>query len=252
MTSLLWSVAIRLHLYMYVLGRAQTENTRLSLSNEAVYVCELYKHSQAKLGKFLVFTHEVTRYVERPRIFVYTSCVDTTQTAASVPMKRPQSSDVHVAIEELSQKHTRRKNGRESWLDSRVGRITGTSAAFVMTGKTVTGSGMKQMFGLLVFQPTVQMKIGTILEPKILDTYCKGHNLTLNTPKGLVVSDKNYIGHTPDGIISYPHREVLEVKVIFSKRSVQSVLHKHIHQLQQELMTRINDKELMRQELMTK
>jgi hypothetical protein len=135
-------------------------------------------------------------------------------------------------MEELVQIHTRRKNGRASWLDSRIARITGTSAAYVMTGKTVTGSAMKQVFGLSTFEATVQMKIGTTLEPKILTSYCMRHNLTLNTPKGLVLSDKDYIGHTPDGIITYSHREVLEVKVVFSKKSVTSMLHKHIHQLQ--------------------
>jgi hypothetical protein len=40
--------------------------------------------------------------------------------------------------------------------------------------------------------------------------------------KGLVVSDKEYIGHTPDGVNSYPHREVLEVKVIFTKKTIAS------------------------------
>jgi hypothetical protein len=54
----------------------------------------------------------------------------------------------------------------------------------------------------------------------------------LNTPKGLVLGDKEYIGHTPDGIISYPHREVLEVKVIFTKTSVDKMFKNHVHQLQ--------------------
>ena len=56
--------------------------------------------------------------------------------------------------------------------------------------------------------------------------------MTLNTPKSLVLGDKDYIGHTPDGVTSYPHREVLEVKVIFSKKSLQSMLNLHPHQLQ--------------------
>jgi hypothetical protein len=71
------------------------------------------------------------------------------------------------------------------------------------------------------------MKVGTILEGKILRAYCttQNQNLTLNTPKSLVLGDKDYIGRTPDGVTS-PHREVLEleVKVIFSKKSLQSML----------------------------
>ncbi len=76
------------------------------------------------------------------------------------------------------------------------------------------------------------MKIGTILEAKILQSYSLDQNLTMNTPKGLVVSDKEYIGHTLDGIMSYPHRYVLEVKVIFSNKSVAQMLKLHVHQLQ--------------------
>jgi len=147
--------------------------------------------------------------------------------------KRPQATDdVDYHVEQLRQIHARRKSGGGSWLDSRIARITGTSAAFVMTGKTVTGIGMKRIFGLSTFTPTLPMKIGTILEGKILQSYCAAHNLTHNTPKGLVVGDKEYIGHTPDGIISYPHREVLEVKVIFTKKSIESLLKQHMHQLQ--------------------
>jgi hypothetical protein len=92
-------------------------------------------HSQAKLGKLLVLNKDIARYVERPRIFVYTSCVDMTQTVASIKTKRPQTTGVHAALEELLQIHTRRHNGRGSWLDSRIARITGTSAAQVMVGK---------------------------------------------------------------------------------------------------------------------
>ncbi len=54
----------------------------------------------------------------------------------------------------------------------------------------------------------------------------------LNTPKGLVVTGKEYIGPTPDGIINYPHREVLEVKVVFTKKTIESMLTQHLHQFQ--------------------
>ena len=164
--------------FIHALGIAQSENTPRALSNETLYVCELYKHSQAKLGKWLVTSQEIQRYVERSRIFVYTSCVNMTQTAMCSSTKRPHSSGVHAALEDLVQIHTRRKNGRASWLDSRIARITGTSAAYVMTGKTVSGSAMKQSFGLSTFTPTTQMKIGTSLEPKILASYCMRHNLS--------------------------------------------------------------------------
>jgi hypothetical protein len=101
-----------------------------------------------------------------------------------------------------------------------------------MIGKTFTGIGMKRLFGLSTFSPTVPMKIGTILEAKILKTYSADQNFTLNTPKGLVLGDKDYIGHTPDGIMSYPHREALEVKVIFNNTGVDKMLKQHVHQLQ--------------------
>jgi hypothetical protein len=52
----------------------------------------------------------------------------------------------------------------------------------------------------------------------------------------LVESDKEYRGHTPDGIISYPHREVLEVKVILTKKTIESMLTRHLHQLQLRLL----------------
>jgi hypothetical protein len=222
--------------FIHVLGPVSTNNANMSLSNEPfpMYICELYKHSQDNLGKWLVGEQQIARYVERMRIFVYTSGVDGTRPEMSITSttKRPQSMGVLNNVEELRQIHTRRKEGRCSWLESRIARITGTSAALVMTGKTFTGIGMKQLFGLSTFSPTLPMKIGTILEAKILKSYAADQNLSLNTPKGLVLGDKEYIGHTPDGIMRYPHREVLEVKVIFNKISVDKMYKQHEHQLQ--------------------
>jgi hypothetical protein len=221
--------------FIHVLGVAQPVKTTPSLTNDCLYICELYKHSQANLGKWLVDTQRIARYVERMRIFVYTTSVHSisTRPAITVTGKRTQpTANVDYHVEQLRLIHASRKKGGGSWLDSRIARITGTSAALVMTGKKVTGVGMKRMFGLSSFSPTVPMKVGTILEGKILQAYCTTQNLTLNTPKSLVLGDKDYIGHTPDGITSYPHREVLEVKVIFSKKSIQSMLNLHLHQLQ--------------------
>ena len=220
--------------FIHVLGPVNTHNGNTSLSNEPLYICELYKHSQDNLGKWLVGEQQIARYVERMRIFVYTSGVDGTRPEMSITSttKRPQSMGVLNNVEELRQIYTRRKKGRCSWLESRIARITGTSAALVMTGKTFTGIGMKQLFGLSTFSPTLPMKIGTILEAKILKSYAADQNLSLNTPKGLVLGDKEYIGHTPDGIMSYPHRAVLEVKVIFKKTSVDKMYKQHEHQLQ--------------------
>ncbi len=154
--------------FIHVLGQANPGNTRLSLSNEPLYICELYKHSQDNLGKWVIDTKQIARYVERMRIFVYASGVDGTRPNMSITTtrKRPQSTGVLNHVEELLQIHTRRKKGRCSWLDSRIARITGTSAALVMTGQTFTGIAMKQLFGLSTFSATVPMKIGTILKLK--------------------------------------------------------------------------------------
>ena len=218
--------------FIHVLGPANKNNPRLFLSNDPSYICELYKHSQDNLGKWLVGEQQIARYVERKRIFVYTSGVDGPRPDMSISKKRPQSMGVVNHVEELRQIYTRRKKGRCSWLDSRIARITGTSAALVMTGKTFTGIGKKKLFGLSTFSPTLPMKIGTILEAKILKAYAADQNISLNTPKGLVLGDIEYIGHTPDGIMRYPHREVLEVKVIFNKTSVDKMYKQHEHQLQ--------------------
>ncbi len=84
------------------------------------------------------------------------------------------------------------------------------------------------------------MQIGTIMESKILQAYCKHEKLQLKKERGgralTLLYQCNYVGHTPDGKTSQSkvdEAEVIEVKVVFGTHDALSVLFKkHTHQLQ--------------------
>jgi hypothetical protein len=135
----------------------------------------------------------------------------------------------------------REHGGDESWLHSRIGRITGTTAKIVMTGEnTPSGHQLAQIFGFTTFEGTTKIQIGSILEPKILEAYCRLHKLQLKKerggPKLILLYQFKYVGHTPDGKTKKMQDEdsvVLEVKVVFSAQESGSALFKkHRDQLQ--------------------
>jgi hypothetical protein len=70
------------------------------------------------------------------------------------------------------------------WEESRLVRVTGTSAKFVMGPKPPSDRQVAQVLGLCQFTPTTQMQIGSILENKILTAYCKHEQLQLHKTRG--------------------------------------------------------------------
>ena len=84
------------------------------------------------------------------------------------------------------------------------------------------------------------MKIGNLLEIKILQAYCKQRKLILKKERGgrtlTMLYQYNYVGHTPDGKTCKSkddEAEVLEVKVVFNMEdTLESLVKKHKDQLQ--------------------
>jgi hypothetical protein len=136
----------------------------------------------------------------------------------------------------------RLRNVEDSWVESRIGRITGTTAKIVMVGKNDPSAiQLANLFGLSpAFQATTHMQIGNLLESKILQSYCKLQKLQLKKDRGgrtlTLLYQHNYVGHTPDGKtiqskVNEP--EVLEVKVVFNTHeTIDMLVKKHTHQLQ--------------------
>ncbi len=129
----------------------------------------------------------------------------------------------------------------ETWEESRIGRITGTSAKIVMLGKNKpTAQQLSLIFGLSTFNATTQMQIGNVLESQILQAYSKHKKLLLKKDRGertlTLLYQYNYVGHTPDGKTiqsKVDEAEVLEVKVVFSSQdTLTALMKKHRHQLQ--------------------
>jgi hypothetical protein len=129
---------------------------------------------------------------------------------------------------------------KETWGDARIGRITGTTAKIVMTGKNKpSGLQLAQLFGFTTFQGTIKMQIEIILEQKILHTFCKLHKMQLKKESGgpslRFLYQYNYVGHTPDGPtiqLRHEQRQVLEVKVVFSVQdTISALFKKHEDQL---------------------
>jgi hypothetical protein len=88
--------------------------------------------------------------------------------------------------------------------ESRIGRITGTTAKIVMRGKNKPTAGqLSQIFGCSTFHATLKMQIGTLLEPKILQAYLSKNRRRLKNERGssklALLYQHNYVGHTPDG-----------------------------------------------------
>ena len=89
--------------------------------------------------------------------------------------------------------------------------------------KKTSAQQLSQIFGFSTFHGTPKMKIGNILEIKILQAYCKQRKLILKKERGgrtlTMLYQYNYVGHTPDGKTCKSkddEAEVLEGKVVFN------------------------------------
>jgi hypothetical protein len=84
------------------------------------------------------------------------------------------------------------------------------------------------------------MKIGCILEPKILQALCQHKKLNLKKERGgsrlTLLYQHAYVGHTPDGKTTKSKDddgEVIEVKVVFNSQITLLAIYKqYMHQLQ--------------------
>ena len=114
---------------------------------------------------------------------------------------------LHVEnLHNVWQKRSRQQN--ETWEESRIGRVTGTSAKIVMLGKNKpSGQQLSTIFGLTTFNPTTQMQIGNVLENRILLGYCKQNKLNLKKERGgislTLLYQYNYVGWPHTGWENY-------------------------------------------------
>jgi hypothetical protein len=132
----------------------------------------------------------------------------------------------HSHVDRLQKVWDKRAGGlEETWLESRIERITGTTAKIVMTGKNKpSGLQLSLIFGLSALKATTKMEIGPILEPKILQAFCKHKKLNLKKERGgsslTLLYQHAYVGHAPDGNKTKSKDdddgEVIEVKVVFN------------------------------------
>jgi hypothetical protein len=238
----------------------------LSITNESEqeelsYICTLYVHATDCIGAFLVPTATLADWTAQTICRVYISgsdqlgklnssirqgqkrkkgSVDVSHHLTGTPGSRDLV-DGHVErLRTVWQQRVRQVEG--SWLESRIGRITGTTAKIVMVGKNKPSSKqLSLIFGLsAACDATPQMKIGNIFESKILRAYCKLKKLQLKKERGgpalTLLYQHNYVGHTPDGKTiqsKVEEAEVLEVKVVFgTHQTLPTLFKKHTHQLQ--------------------
>ena len=222
----------------------------VDMSEEASYICTLYVHAAECLGTYLVRTTTLADWTAQTNCRVFIS--GTHELPKPGLLSNPKSekrketsmstSTISGHVSRLQSIWTNRaKGGEETWLNSRIGRITGTTAKIVMTGKNKpSGQQLAQIFGFTTFEGTTKMQIGSILEPKILDAYCRLHKMQLKKERGgpnlTLLYQFKYVGHTPDGKTKKMQDEecvVLEVKVVFSaQESISALFKKHRDQLQ--------------------
>ncbi len=113
-------------------------------------------------------------------------------------------------------------------------RITGSTVGGVMTAKDIVSKTTLASIAGKHGNPTVHMRIGTLLEPKVLALYSqKTGCLYQKNRQGLVLLEGYpYVGHTPDKLITSPERLLVEVKVVFSEPDMPAQEKKHKHQIQ--------------------
>ena len=236
---------------------------------EGLYICTVYIHATQCLGAFLVPSATIAVWSTGTicRVFISGSELISTQSSGSLdkfssaaeknswplanPPKFPEkrkhdsntiSSITHSHVDNLQKVWDKRAGGlEETWLDSRIGRITGTTAKIVMTGKNKpSGLQLSLIFGLSTLKATTKMEIGSILEPKILQAFCKQNKLNLKKERGgsslTLLYQHAYVGHTPDGKTTKSKDddgEVIEVKVVFNPQvTLLAVFKQYMDQLQ--------------------
>ncbi len=257
---------IRKPVFVHVQNKpASTDN--LSLSNnteleELSYICTLYVHATDCIGTFLVATTTLADWTAQTTCRVYISGSDQLgKSSKSIPQPEKRKQEGYVdgshlftgtpAFRDRIDGHVERlrtvwqnrvRDVEDSWVDSRIGRITGTTAKIVMVGKNKPSAiQLSQIFGLsAAFEATTQMQIGNILESQILKAYCNLQKFKLKKARGgqalTLLYQHNYVGHTPDGKTiqsKVEEAEVLEVKVVFGPHdTLTTLVKKHTHQLQ--------------------
>ena len=204
-------------IFVHVQAKATRQVPFPTLQNEGWYICVLYVHSADCIGRFIVPCSKVSEWTAQSKVRVFISAADSlTKTLArssklnTVKHSSPKvTSTPHVralALKYISMLKKvwdkRRLQQDELWEESRLLRVTGTSAKFVMRPKPATDRQVAQVFGLCQFTPTTQMQIGSILEQKILAVYCKHEQLQLHKTRGgqtlQLLHGYKYVGHTPD------------------------------------------------------
>ena len=240
-------------IFVHVQNKATRQASFPTLQNEGWYICVLYVHAADCIGRFIVPSSKVSEWTAQSKVRVFISAADSltktlekTSKLDTVKHRSPKVTSTPI-VRALALKYIsmmkkvwdkRRMQQKELWEESRLLRVTGTSAKFVMRTKPATDRQVAQIFGLCPFTPTTQMQIGSILEQKILTVYCKHEQLQQHKTRGgqtlQLLHGYKYVGHTPDGrtIKTTVETMVLEVKVIFSKIDLTEQLKKHVHQLQ--------------------
>ncbi len=214
---------------------------------EATYICTLYVHAAEIIGTFLVTRElQISETLSNPDPQKRKHSFGSTS-QGSVP-NSTFVSQIKSHVNRLYRIWVLREGAlEETWEESRIDRITGTTAKIIMTGKNKpSGLQLAQIFGLSAFQATTQMQNGTILETKILQAYCEHQKMQLKKERGgsnlSLLYQYRYVGHTPDGKtknLKDVEGEVLEVKVVFGTQDpVSTLFKKHRDQLHLGLFAR--------------
>jgi hypothetical protein len=227
---------------------ACSNGTSSGRSSGKLFLCDLYEHSNMHLATAVVHLDDLVSWSNAPSVSVYITVLGApTAAPAATPIFLNPRSDrgkvlqkVAIEVQRLREVWQRRVDTpmETPWEEDRIARITGTTAVHFKRNAVVPAHAIKKIFGLSVTPQTNQMKIGLALEKPVLDEFCRANGLTLNKNRaGLVLlAGSGYVGHSPDGVVSKPSREVLEVKVMFSSDGdevdVDAVRKKHNDQMQ--------------------
>jgi hypothetical protein len=155
----------------------------------------VYVHAADCIGRFIVPCTKISEWTAQSKTRVFISAADALpKTLGKSPQMAAESTNsakfkFPANVRALASKYTttlktvrdkRRAHEDELWEESRLVRVTGTSAKFVMSTKPASPRQVAQVLGLCHFNPTTQMQIGSILENKILTAYCKHEQLQLH------------------------------------------------------------------------
>ncbi len=179
-------------LFVHVLNKPvytdKCSSTDESVQENIAYICALYVHATDCLGTFIVPISTIADWTSQTtcRVFISASdqlrkeslSNDTAEKRKYVSAKSGSPVSINLVKLHVENLHTvwqkRLRQENESWAESRIGRVTGTSAKIVMLGKNKpSAQQLSTIFGFTTFHPTTQMQIGNVLESKILVGYRK-------------------------------------------------------------------------------